>query len=70
METHNYKKFNEMMKEEYQHRREFENQKKAKEVEQKRSINQRRLSLISQAVKDRKLQESEKLRYAKKVKYI
>ena len=41
--------------------------KKAKEVEDSRVTTNRRLSLIYQAVKDRKIEESEKVRNMKKV---
>lgn len=69
METHNFKRLNEMIKEELEQKRDFETRKKAKLVEEARVANQRRLHLINQSVRDRKMEESEKLRYAKKVPY-
>lgn len=47
-----------MIKDEFQQRKTFELRKKAKEVEDSRTKNNRRLSLIYQATKDRKLEES------------
>lgn len=55
METVQYKKFNEMLKEELGQKKEFEMKKKAKEIEDLRMNKQKRLSLIHQAVKDRKI---------------
>lgn len=55
VETHNYKKFNELIKDEFHQRKTFEMRKKAKEVEDSRVTTNRRLSLIYQAVKDRKI---------------
>ena len=45
----------------------FELKKKAKEVQDFRTSNSRRLNLIYQSVRDRKMSESEKLRQSKKV---
>lgn len=55
METHNYKRFQALMKEELNQKNQFEQQKKAKEVESFRINTHRRLSLIQQAVRDRKI---------------
>ena len=45
----------------------FEERKKAKEVEEYRMTTNRRLHLIYQSVRDRKMMESEKVRQLKKV---
>jgi hypothetical protein len=54
-ETKNYKKLNEMLKDELEQKNEFETRKKAKEIEDYRRSHSRRLQLISQSVHDRKL---------------
>lgn len=56
-----------MLKEELNQKKIFEERKKAKEVEDYRMTANRRLSLIYQSVRDRKLMESEKVRQVKKV---
>ena len=56
-----------MLREEVDQRREFESRKKAKEVEDFRMSQSRRLELINQAMRDRKLLESEKVRRVKRV---
>jgi hypothetical protein len=66
-ETKNYKKFKDMLKEELEQKNEFEVRKKAKEVEDFRTTHTRRLHLINQSVRDRKLMESEKVRRIKRL---
>ena len=56
METQNYKKYNQMLKEEFDQRKTFQIKKKAREVSEARNTSNRRMSLIQQAIRDRKLE--------------
>lgn len=56
-----------MMKDEFSQKKNFQIRKKAKQVQDFRVSTNRRLSLIYQTVKDRKIEESEKVRHLKKV---
>ena len=67
-ETKQYKRIQDMLKEEIDQRREFESRKKAREVEEFRQSQHQRRVLINQALKDRKQLESEKVRRTTKVR--
>lgn len=57
METQNYKKYNDMLREELDQRKTFEMKKKARDVEETRRTSNRRMSLIQQAMRDKKQEE-------------
>ena len=67
MQTQNYNKYNQMLKEEMDQRKTFELKKRTRDVEEVRRTSNRRMSLIQQAIRDKKQEDYQRGRRLTKV---